>query len=224
MLKLIPQEPSNKNSKAYYLIYLCLFIASISFAQGGYLLLKAHFAQYLLEAAWQQQVQSYGSKTSVTVKPWPWADIYPVAKLSFDRFDIEQVVLNNDSGQALAFGPGLYQGDIKYDHNQEENIYVISAHNDSHFSILQQLSLNDRVTISLVSGISHSFSVDNITIIDTRTEQLVIQTEDVHQGGNDPKTAKRKELVLVTCYPFSGVSNQTYFRYVVHLTQLTQLT
>lgn len=199
-------------------MYLCLFIAVISFAQGGYLLVKAHFAQYLLERAWHQQVVDFEPKTPISVKPWPWADIYPVAKISFDRFNIEQVVLNNDSGQALAFGPGLYQGDLNYVHNQNENLYVISAHNDTHFSILQNLLLNDRVTISFASGISYSFKVDNITIIDTRTEQLVVLQDQDHPADDYHNELNKKELVLVTCYPFGGVSNQTSFRYVVHLT------
>lgn len=218
MLKLIMRRPSNKNRTAYYFIYLCLFIASISFAQAGYLLVKAHFAQYLLERAWHRQVVDFDPLAPTSVKPWPWADIYPVAKIGFDRFNIEQVVLNNDSGQALAFGPGLYQGDIINEYNQNKNLYVISAHNDTHFSVLQKLSLNDKVTISFASGISYSFRVDNITIIDTRTEQLVIQQDQVHQGGYEHNEFSNKELVLVTCYPFGGVSNQTNFRYVIHLT------
>ena len=224
MLKLTIRRLSNKNRTAHYLIYLCLFIALISVAQGCYLLVKAQFAQYLLERAWHRQVVNFDPLTPKKVKPWPWADIYPVAKISFDPFNIEQVVLNNDSGQALAFGPGLYQGDIIYEHNQIENLYVISAHNDTHFSVLQNLSLNDKVTITFASGISYYFKVDNITIIDTRTEQLVVQQDQkrqqdqVHQGGDYHNELNKKELVLVTCYPFGGVSNQTYFRYVVYLT------
>ena len=215
MLKRPQKERSNIKIPSHYVMYLCLFIASISFAQGGYLLAKAHFAQYLLERAWHQQVVDFEPKTPISVKPWPWADIYPVAKISFDRFNIEHVVLNNDSGQALAFGPGLYQGDINYEHNQNKNVYVISAHNDTHFSVLQKLSLNDRVTISFASGISYSLKVNNIAIIDTRTEQLVVVQDQVQQEKNE---LNNKELVLVTCYPFGGVSNQTSFRYVVHLT------
>ena len=209
------------------LTFFCLFIASISFAHGGYLLIKAQLAQYLLAQAWQQQIlqQQTSQHQIITdsaqknkpIKPWPWADIYPVAKISFDRFNVSQIVLNNDSGQALAFGPGLFRGDMMNNENLSNNAYVISAHNDTHFTILEKLVLNDSVTITLASGVSQTLRVDNISIIDTQTEQLVLLNNDSVKEQGESEKFTLKELILVTCYPFGGISNQTSLRYIVHL-------
>jgi sortase A len=197
-----------RKSIAYYATSLCLILSLVSFAQGGYLLLKANLAQHLLDKAWQETVDS-DSKKKGNIKPWPWADIYPVAKLRFDRFDIAQIVLNIDSGQALAFGPGLTFGNT--------NAFVISAHNDTHFSILSELKLNDNVTLTLKSGQTQIFNVQNIVIMDTKSEKLTLDVTDEeyeHRAENKPMI---KELVLVTCYPFGGISDETTLRYVVHL-------
>lgn len=201
-----------------YLMCICLCIAFISGARGGYILLKAHVAQYLLETTWQQQVNAFSDQLSPKRKPWSWADFYPVAQLSFDRFNIKQIVVNNDSGQALAFGPGLYQGDVHFSDSEKSDFYVVSAHNDSHFAILADLSLHDQVTLGFVSGIEYTFKVDNITIIDSSTEQLLIPNGELSEGAD--QLSYKKQLYLVTCYPFSAVSNQGDLRYVVHLKQV----
>ncbi len=211
-----------RKNAAYYAISICLIVAVASFAHGGYLLIKAQLAQYLLHNAWQQQTVVNKLKHNNIVKPWPWADIYPVAKLSFERFNITQIVLNNDSGQALAFGPGLNKINISSIENYSPNVVVISAHNDTHFSMLSEFQLNDRVTLTLKSGRAQIFKVNNIAIMDTRTEQLVLPNYDEKMDSeqNDyfgQNKLSIKELVLVTCYPFIGVNDETTLRYVVYL-------
>lgn len=220
-----------RKNVVFYITFLCLLTAFASFAQGGYLLIKANFAQYLLNKAWQQQIalsgdlESGDQKSNINVKPWPWADIYPIAKLNFERFNIDQIVLNNDSGQALAFGPGLNRIDAKNIsniNNESLNVVIISAHNDTHFSFLSELKLNDSVTLTLKSGRSQTVKVSNITIIDTKTEQLVLSNVDENVEGeqndyNDQNKPLMKELILVTCYPFVSIGGETTLRYVVRL-------
>jgi sortase A len=41
------------------------------------------------------------------VKPWPWADTWPVARIAVPRLSVQAVVLAESSGQALAFAGGL---------------------------------------------------------------------------------------------------------------------
>jgi sortase A len=208
-----------------YLILLMLIIAFISFAQGSYMFLKANVAQYLLNQAWEKQ--SIYEKSNTTnkaegsqIKPWPWADFFPVAKLSFDRMKITQIVLNNDSGQALAFGPGVNQWlGTNIESNQE--VVVIAAHNDTHFSILNDLQLNDNLTLTLKSGVKQTFTVNNTLVIDLKTQQLVMTTEqdenNKQASNHKPQDKLIKELILVTCYPFDGISNDSNLRYVVYL-------
>ena len=196
-------------------IKLSIIIACVSFSHGIYTLAKAQMAQYLLIKAWQ--TNNIGSN-----KPWPWADFYPVAKLSFDRFNVEQIVLNNDSGQALAFGPGLNPF-INNSVESKGGVLIISAHNDTHFSLLKDLELNDTVSITFKSGITQQFNVNNLDIIDLKTEQLIVLSNNIdyeHSAKDDAlltSTTPYKELILVTCYPFGGVNNETSLRYIVRL-------
>lgn len=220
-----------------YVVLLMMFIAMFSFAQGGYMLAKAHVAQYLLSQAWQTNTNQHTEngadlQNEETNKPWPWADFYPIAKLSFDRLDKTHIVLNNDSGQALAFGPGLNQFQGYNGESSSTEVVVISAHNDTHFSILNELRLNDTVSLTLKSGIKQTFNVNKLEVIDLQTEQLVIANEvsqenrhtniyssiNIGINNKESKTNKPyKELVLVTCYPFGGASSATSLRYVVYL-------
>jgi len=126
----------------------------------------------------------------------------------------------------LAFGPGVNRINAASINNESSSVVVISAHNDTHFSILSELKLNDSVTLTLKSGAFQIFKVSNIEIMDTRTEQLVLSNYDMKNddGQNDYRNQDKlsiKELVLVTCYPFAGVSNETTLRYIVYLTWLS---
>ena len=61
---------------------------------------KALLAQVLLERAFAQTLA-----TGTDVKPWSWADTWPVARVSVPRLGRSAIVLAGASGQALAFGP-----------------------------------------------------------------------------------------------------------------------
>ncbi len=73
--------------------------------QGLYIKAKAVFAQVLLERAWSRALAGEAAP-----KAWPWADTWPVAKLNLPRIEQKAIVLNNASGEAMAFGPGLVAG------------------------------------------------------------------------------------------------------------------
>jgi hypothetical protein len=45
-----------------------------------------------------------------TVKPWPWADTWPIARLSAPRHGVDLFVLAGATGRTLAFGPGHVDG------------------------------------------------------------------------------------------------------------------
>src|SRR5919112_431706 len=69
--------------------------------QGAWIHIKALLAQVLLERAFAATVVG-----GTAVKPWPWADTWPVARVELPRLGAGAVVLHGSSGQALAFGPG----------------------------------------------------------------------------------------------------------------------
>src|SRR5262249_41888719 len=69
--------------------------------QGLYIHAKAVLAQILLERAFAQTLA-----TGQDVKPWSWADTWPVARVEVPRLGKSEIVLAGATGQAIAFGPG----------------------------------------------------------------------------------------------------------------------
>ena len=80
---------------------LSLLVALSQFGQAGYIHAKAWLAQTLISQAWQKTLAG-----DTQVKPWPWADTWPVARLSVPARGVELYVLAGSQGRSLAFGPG----------------------------------------------------------------------------------------------------------------------
>ncbi len=198
----------------------CLIISLICFAQLGYIESKAYLAQILLNQAWQETQEQYLSQSKrqsnsnsddmylLSVKPWSWADVYPVAKLTINRLNLSYVVLNNDSGQALAFGPGFSGISGSFTNKQTQ---VISGHRDSHFEFLAELVIGDKLLLESASGQVKKFVINNLSVIDSRINQLYLSSMEENQPS---------ELVLLTCYPFNSLSASTPFRLVVEAIEI----
>ena len=73
--------------------------------QGLWIHAKAMLAQILLERAFAETLA-----TGHVVKPWSWADTWPIARIDVPRLGQHAIVLHGSSGQALAFGPGHVEG------------------------------------------------------------------------------------------------------------------
>jgi sortase A len=157
---------------------------------------KAQLAQLLLNSAWQQTKQ-----TGRTVKPWPWADHHPVAKLSVQRLGIEQLVLSGDEGNVLAFGPGE-----NIQAKQHGASRVISAHRDTHFRFLERVRVGDVIQLDDVNE-THQYRVSEVVVLDANRYQL-----SPEQHSN--------QLFLVTCYPFDAITPGGSLRFVVIANQL----
>lgn len=69
--------------------------------RGAWIQAKAVLAQVLIAQAWSRTLNG-----EAKVKPWPWADTWPVAKLAVPRLGLEYYVLEGADGSAIAFGPG----------------------------------------------------------------------------------------------------------------------
>ncbi len=177
------------------LIWLSFILAVCFLVNCFYIVAKAHLAQVLLMNTWQRVLTQDSIRLS---NPWPWADFYPVAKLTFLPLGLSQVVLNKDSGQALAFGPAL-TGTNTLNIN---GVTIISAHNDSHFKVLEAIKVGDEILLEDNQAKEQYYRVESTLIIDTRLTQLNIN--DNSQG-----------LILVTCYPFDGIISATPFRFLV---------
>ncbi|GLU26143.1 class GN sortase [Brucella sp. NBRC 12950] len=166
----------------------------VLFSQGLWIHAKAYAAQILLERAFTQSIAS-GEK----VKPWSWADTWPVARIEAPRLAASAIALNGASGQALAFGPGHLQNTPNAGDN---GTAVYAAHRDTHFAFLKDLEKGDLIRITRDDGKIFTYRATHMTV--TRWDEAQI---DIHAPG--------VQLVLATCYPFDAV-NQGPLRYLVH--------
>ncbi|MGB2131323.1 MAG: class GN sortase [Marinobacterium sp.] len=143
---------------------------------------KAQVAQWLLADAWERSVQS-----GEAVKPWPWADHWPVARLHMDEMDIDQIVLAGDTGSVLAFGPG----ENMQAKALEFGARIISGHRDTHFAFLRDVAVGQ--TLSLADGRAQTrYRIESIQVVDSAKVRL--RPESYPDG-----------LMLVTCYPFDAL-------------------
>jgi sortase A len=161
--------------------------------QGLAIHAKAMLAQFLLERAFAKSVAE-----GEPVKPWSWADTYPVARVEMPRIGLDAIVLAGGSGQALAFGPGHLEGTPL---PGDDGTAVIAAHRDTHFAGLAGARTGDEIRVTRNDGMTVWFRV--------------LGTEVVAWDGNDiDPEANGHFLVLSTCWPF-GTTEPGPQRYVV---------
>ncbi len=171
-------------------------LSSIGLLRIVYYQLKAETAQWLLESAWQNTLLQ---KNNHPVKPWSWADTWPVLKVELPSIQLSSLVLKDVSGQSLAFGPGLMTPRL-YPGNHGNSF--IAAHRDTHFKGLIKLKKGELIKITNSIGEKIFFEIDQLQIVDSRIEQPILQTGD-------------KRITLVTCYPLNSSIRNTPYRYLV---------
>jgi len=155
---------------------------------------KGYVAQRLIASAW-----SHASAGRAPRRPWPWADLRPVARLTVPARHIELYVLDDASRRSLAFGPGLVAGTAP---PASGGNTVIVAHRDTHFAFLKRLAPGDEIDLQPAGGRIVRYRVEDASIVDRS------QT-DVMENEGTPR------LTLITCYPFDAIRPGTALRYVV---------
>jgi sortase A len=133
------------------------------------------------------------------VKPWPWADTYPVAKLTVPSLHIDLIVLNGAYGRTLAFGPGYSESSA---FPGSSGTTIMTGHRDTHFRFLSRLKRQDEIVIETDQRTSQRYLVQSSQIVDARTASIPLME------GED-------QLVLVTCYPFDSILTGGPLRYLV---------
>ncbi|MTV17992.1 MULTISPECIES: class GN sortase [Bradyrhizobium] len=171
-------------------------IGLILFGQGTYIHAKALLAQVLLERAFAQSIA-----TGQPVKPWSWADTWPVARIEVKRLHASAIALAGSSGQALAFGPGHVEQTVD---PGERGVAVYSAHRDTHFRFLRDVTIGDEIDVTRSDGKMFRYRADRSSVV------------RFDQSGVDPNT-DRHELVLSTCWPFDALTSGPD-RYLLHAT------
>jgi sortase A len=174
-------------------VYLLLVAGGFMVCDGMWLRVKAIVAQKLLHSAWEETV-----RTGVSVKPWPWADSWPVARLRVERLGIDHIVLEGDSGEVLAFGPGRLTNSAVVGSSGN---CILAGHRDTSFTFLQELEPGDTVNLEGASGRSYTFQVTSAHV--RNNHGLFIEQSD------------SPWLTMITCYPFNAIKPGTDQRYVV---------
>ena len=172
---------------------LLVMAGLLSVGHGLWIEAKAVLAQHLLERAWTQ-----ARADGAAVKPWPWADIWPVARIEAPRIGARAVVLSGVSGEALAFGPGHMAGTPP---PGGPGTSIIAGHRDTHFRFLEELRAGDELIVEIADGRTVRFVVVETGVVDARASGLD------HDGP--------PRLALVTCWPFDAVAPGGPERYVV---------
>jgi sortase A len=179
------------------LVMLMVFFLAVGLWQigeGSWIYAKARLAQVLLRRAWSRTLA--GERD---VKPWPWADTWPVAKLTVPSMHIDLIVLNGAYGRTLAFGPGYSESSA---FPGSPGTTILTGHRDTHFYFLRRLERQDEIVIDTPDGSSRRYRVVEKRIVDARTDSIRLSEE----GG---------ALILVTCYPFDSIVPGGPLRYLV---------
>ena len=175
-----------------------LLAAAMLYGHTAYLYGKAQLAQWLIADAWQLSLSQ-----QQPVRPWAWADTWPVARLQYQAGDQPQdlYVLAGATGNSLAFGPGHMTGTSLPGKNGNS---IIGGHRDTHFAFLQDLQRGDILRVQNQLGEWRRYEVSQIRVrnIDHGPLQL------------DPRL---HELQLITCYPFDALHTGGPLRYQVSL-------
>ena len=182
-------------SRAGYLaVAAFLALGFWQLGQGAYIPAKAWLAQELMQRAWLRITAGEDRAA-----PWPWADTWPVARLTAESRGIDLIVLAGGSGRTLAFGPG-HLGASAEPGNVGNSI--IAGHRDTHFAFLRDVERGERLGIETTRGGRYVYEVIDMQVVDSRTGSLVLDTD-------------LSMLTLVTCFPFDALEPGGPLRYVV---------
>jgi sortase A len=162
---------------------------------GAWIYVKARLAQHLLRRAWTRTEAG-----EAEVRPWPWADTWPVARLRVPVHDVDLIVLDGVSGRTLAWAPGHASGSVR---PGEPGTTIVSGHRDTHFRFLARVRPGDEVILDAPGRPSAHFVVRHTAVVDAR--RAVIRRDADGEAA----------LVLLTCYPFDALAPGGPLRYAV---------
>ena len=170
-----------------------LLSAAVLIGDGCWIKAKAVLAQILLQRAWQQTLM-----LGRPVKAWPWADTWPVARLRVERLGVDVIVLEGESGEVLAFGPGHLAASAQ---PTDSGNCALAGHRDTSFSFLADIRKGDIVSMQARSGRERRYQITSTAV--ERYDHLFL--EDTTSPW----------LTLITCYPFNSPVPGGLLRFIV---------
>lgn len=178
-------------------IRCAVFLAGVLAALGLWrvgestvVLAKAWLAPILIEQSW---VKAETGGQGDVLRPWPWADMVPVAKLRFPNAGVERIALSGGSGSAMAFGPTLIP---------QAPLPAFFGHRDTHFTLLRDLEIGDTVEWQVAGEAPRRYRILEAAIMHKDRMRV-------------PTAPDGRMIALVTCWPFDSVKADGPMRYVV---------
>ena len=193
MIRMKWQGPVLPRSLMTVVCVAVCFAGVFCLAAGAIIPAKAVVAQILLDRAFERSIAAHAPQ-----KPWPWADIAPVARVSVRRLHVNRIVLDTGSGEAMAFGPTLLPGGARIG---APGIAVLAAHRDTHFRFLEQVHAGDVIDVEALDGALRHYRVTGAAVV--RWDRFAVADTPFSQ------------LALSTCYPFGAVERGP-LRYIVY--------
>jgi len=188
------KKPSLARKLAFAAAALLLALGAWQVGEGLYIHAKAQLAQVLVRGAWERTLA--GERQ---VKPWPWADTWPVARLAVPDRSIDLYVLAGANGRTIAFGPGHMFGTAL---PGEKGNSVIGGHRDTHLSFLRDAKPGTELRAQRPDGVWRRYRVKAAEVLDEKDVWVT------RQDG-------RSRMTLITCYPFDAIRAGGPQRYVV---------
>ena len=191
-----------------------MILALFLFGYGSWIPLKARVAQWLLEDAWESRLRhrvvaeavardATGPAATVTDataripnagdrnwRPWPWADMTPVGRLSAPGVGGEWIVVSGSGARNLAFAPTWMEGSAV---PGSAGLSVIAGHKDTHFAVLANMRVGHMLHWTDAQGKLWRYVVRAVAVVDSRDNAIPL-------GAARDTPA----LLLVTCYPFDA--------------------
>ncbi len=196
-MKISIKKPTLKTLAQYGCAALCAAGITVA-ASGAAVPITAKISQVVLEQAYARTVE-----TGETHRPWGYADMTAIGKISVPRLGVSEIILGGGnqkmSKQSLRAGPTLMPNSAAIG---SPGTSVIAAHRDTHFAFLKDIRVGDVIQAAGTDGVMLPYRVNSMQIIEA--DKFTIT-----------KGQTQNELALSTCYPFGSVTGGTK-RYVVH--------
>lgn len=172
---------------------ILLSLGVLQFVQDYFEQAQNWLVQNLLHTAWVQS-QASGSP----MRPWPWADDWPLARLTMPSLETEQVILANMGDSGAEFAPSHLRTSVL---PGEQGNSVLTVPAPGYKNFLSHLQMGDTLVLeSMMSGRWHYRIVNMHVVEKTDTAPLL--------------PSSNRQLTLVSCYPCTSHSNEA-LRYVV---------
>jgi sortase A len=172
-------------SKLFTALGCCLVVLGlIGIAKASMLPIKAIIGQHYLEVAWKESL-----KANKLSRPWRSADFYMIGELTVPKLNISRVILNNASGEAMAWGIGRVNS-VQFSKNRK--LIILAGHRDSHMQFMSKLNIGDKIELIMSDRVLKTFIISR-TDITNKPEMAV----SAHNTDNEI-------LILTTCWPFNS--------------------